>query len=174
MIAGRPGWSGMEALMRSFLVVPWLCLLAMPCRAQSSFTMPDGVGRAIPVVPTCIAGGEGTVVPCANGSAAPALAVPYLPLGASGNGPARIMVGSSFQVAFPAGTILHGAFLQNPRVATESLLVDHCGELGVVTSACVEELAPGQNWETRPGLVPSGAVTVSAATAGHPLNGARY
>lgn len=159
--------------MRVVLMILLLCL-PVAARAQSSFTMPDGIGRAIPVVPTCVTGSDGTVVPCANGGAAPALAVPYLPLGSSGNGPAHILVGGSFQLAFPGGSILHGAFLQNPREATEPLLVDHCGELGVVTSACVEELAPGQNWETRPGLVPSGAVTVSAATAGHALNGARY
>ena len=160
--------------MRAFVMEASVCLLASPAWAQSSFTMPDGIGRAIPVVPTCTTGAKDIVVPCANGGAAPALAAPYLPLGTDSNGSARILVGGSFQVAFPAGVILHGAFLQNPRSATESLFVDHCGEIGVVTSACVEELAPGQNWETRPGLVPAGAVTVSAATAGHAMNGARY
>ena len=160
--------------MRILVATLLLCLVAVSARAQSSFTMPDGIGRAIPVVPTCVTGRGDTVVPCGNGTATAALAVPYAPLGAAGNGPASIAVGGSYQVAFPAGSIVHGAFLQNPRTATESLFVDHCGDLGVVASACVEELAPGQDWETRSGLVPGKAVTVSAATAGHAMTGARY
>ena len=159
--------------MQVLLAVLLLCSTATAVLAQSSFTMPDGVSRAVPVVPTCITGSGNTVTPCAS-SGAPALPVPYIPLGWAGNGASQILKGSVFQVAFPAGSIIHGAFLQNPRSATESLFVSHCGDIGTVASACVEELAPGQNWETRPGLIPTSAVTVSAATAGHTLTGARY
>ncbi len=158
--------------MRMVFAALLLCLGMTTARAQSSYTMPDGIGRAIPVVPTCPTGQGDTVAPCSG--VTPALPVPYVALGTGGNGPAGVTVGGLFQVAFPAGSITHGAFLQNPRSATESLFVDHCGDLGAVSSACVEELAPGQDWETRPGLVPSTAVTVSAVTSGHALTGARY
>ena len=159
--------------MRIALGMLLLCLGTAAAQAQSSYTMPDGVGRAVPVVPTCLTGRGDTVLPC-NPSAATALQVPYVALGVGGNGAASVTIGGSFQVAFPAGSIVHGAFLQNPRSAGESLLVDHCGDIGTMSPACVEELAPGQDWETKPGLVPSTAVTVSAPTAGHPLMGARY
>lgn len=167
-----------EGRMRMVFAALLLCLGVTTAQAQNSYTMPDGIGRAIPVVPTCPTGRGDTVVPCSGfgsgGGITAALPVPYVALGTGGNGPAGVTVGGSFQMAFPAGSIVHGAFLQNPRSATESLFVDHCGDLGAVSTACVEELAPGQDWETKPGLVPTAAVTVSAATSGHTLTGARY
>lgn len=78
--------------------------------------------------------------------------------GAAPPGTNLIQAASTYQVAFAAGSLLNGGFIQNPANSGATLSVDIAGATGTALQPTSQDIMPGETWALA--FSPTNAVTV--------------
>lgn len=111
----------------------------------------------------------GEWVPFSAGASLPFTPAPITYVAA---GTTTITAGGSSQTVFAAGTIVTGAWITNPSVATENLFVNVAGGTASTTEGGANfVLFPGQTLAVGPA---TNAITITGATTGHAFSAARF
>lgn len=98
--------------------------------------------------------------------------VPPSPVTYTAAGTTTITTGGASQTVFAAGTITTGAWVTNPKNATESLFVNVAGGTATTTpGGAVFELGAGETLVIGPS---TNAITATAATLGHAFSAVRF
>lgn len=96
-----------------------------------------------------------------------------IPPYAAGTAPAvaTITAGGTAQTLFAAGSVKNGCWIQNPPSANETLYVDEIASAG---STSKTSIALTQGGYYKCDFIPTGTITVEAATTGHAFTAAAW
>ncbi len=82
--------------------------------------------------------------------------------GSAPSGSTTIATASTYQTLFSAGSIINGAYIQNPSTNSVPLYVDWAGTTGTTLSTTAQQLLPGASVNIT--FRPTNAVTVFATS----------
>jgi hypothetical protein len=101
-------------------------------------------------------------VPCTAGGGSGGAGLPS-GTGSAASGSTTIATANTYQTLFAGGSIVHGAYIQNPSTNTVPLYVDWAGTTGTTLSTTAQQIPPGAS--VNASFLPTNAVTVFATSA---------